>query len=279
MSRRVIVLDDDPTGTQAAAGVPVLLDLDAALPDSGPCYVLTNSRALEEAEAVRLVRRLRARFGPAEYVLRGDSTLRGHVFAEADALGAADGVLLFVPAYPGIGRVTVGGVHYVVVSGRRVVAADTEFAADPVFGYTARTMAGWAMEVGGREATTVALDAVRRGDLAGIFRRAAPGSVVVPDVETDDDLAAISAALDDVTTAAGAGRLPVVLRCAAPLAALRAGRLAQGLLPALSPDAPPVQRPPPPRTRHRCGRPRRSYRHPSPARPSQAGTQDRRAAL
>ncbi|MEV6159667.1 four-carbon acid sugar kinase family protein [Nonomuraea sp. NPDC052129] len=224
---RIIVLDDDPTGTQAAADVPVLLDPEAELPADPSYYVLTNTRAMEEGRAVSLVRRLRDRCGDdAEYVLRGDSTLRGHVFAEADALGAADGVLVFVPAYPAIGRATLGGVHRVMVNGRWMVAADTEFAADPVFGYSARTMTEWVRETGGRAATTVPLETVRRGGLDPVLRRAVPGAVVVPDVETDADLAAISASID----AARSANVPVVLRCAAPLAAMRAGRLAYGLL-------------------------------------------------
>ncbi|GAA0994230.1 four-carbon acid sugar kinase family protein [Acrocarpospora macrocephala] len=223
---RVIVLDDDPTGTQAAAGVPVLLDLDAELPPDESCFVLTNTRAMEEDQAVRLILGLRERFGDAEYVLRGDSTLRGHVFAESDALGAAAGVLLFVPAYPALGRVTLDGVHLVTVDGRRIPAAETEFAADPVFGFTAPTLTAWAREVGDRAAASIPLDSVRQGGLAAALRQAPPGSVIIPDVETDADLMAVSAALDEARSAG----VPVVLRCAAPLAAIRAGRPAGGLL-------------------------------------------------
>lgn len=149
----VVVLDDDPTGTQCAADVPVLLDPEADVAAAldgacGPLYVLTNTRAMPRAEAVSLLAGLRDRVTRAcartgrtpEFVLRGDSTLRGHVFAESDVFGAGDGVLLFVPAFPEGGRTTVDGVHRVLIDGRTVPVADTEFAADPVFGYTARTM-------------------------------------------------------------------------------------------------------------------------------------------
>ena len=37
-------------------------------------------------------------------MLRGDSTLRGHVFPETDAIGAERSVMLFVPAFPAGGR-------------------------------------------------------------------------------------------------------------------------------------------------------------------------------
>ncbi len=93
----VVVLDDDPTGTQSATGVRVLLRWDtdrltAALSQVDAVYLQTNSRAIDEAAAVALCRRIReeidiaaARLGePVQVVLRGDSTLRGHVFAETD---------------------------------------------------------------------------------------------------------------------------------------------------------------------------------------------------
>ena len=94
-----VVLDDDPTGTQSATDVTVLLRWDAdaiaaVLADEGAVYLQTNSRAVPEPEAVELARRIRdelaeveGRLGRAVLpVLRGDSTLRGHVFAVQDAL-------------------------------------------------------------------------------------------------------------------------------------------------------------------------------------------------
>ena len=58
--RVLIVLDDDPTGTQAIAGLPVLstwreADLLWALDTGAPAvYVLTNTRSFDEATAVRI---------------------------------------------------------------------------------------------------------------------------------------------------------------------------------------------------------------------------------
>lgn len=241
MSTAVVVLDDDPTGTQSAADVPVLLDPYA---DPAPLlardtafHVLTNTRAVPEAEAVELLRGVRERVTAEcrarglrpEFVLRGDSTLRGHVFAESDVFAAPDGVLLFVPAFPEGGRSTVGGVHYLELDGRRVPVADTEFARDPVFGYRSRTLPDWVREVGGRDAVTVPLGDVRSGPdaVAAALTTAPAGAVVLPDAVTEDDLRTISAGLDRARTA---GR-HVVLRCAATLAAIRAGRRAPGPLP------------------------------------------------
>ncbi len=58
--RKVVVLDDDPTGTQTVHGVPVLTQwaveaLAAELAGSAPAfYLLTNSRSLPKAEAEAL---------------------------------------------------------------------------------------------------------------------------------------------------------------------------------------------------------------------------------
>jgi hypothetical protein len=56
---KTVVLDDDPTGTQSATGVRVLLRWDAerlaaALADADAVYLQTNSRAVDEAAAVAL---------------------------------------------------------------------------------------------------------------------------------------------------------------------------------------------------------------------------------
>ena len=108
------VLDDDPTGTQSATGVTVLLDWDApaivdGLRAEGAVYLQTNSRAVTEAAAVALVTRYarpaaprptRVLGEPILPVLRGDSTLRGHVFAESDVFAGDAGCVLLVPAFP-----------------------------------------------------------------------------------------------------------------------------------------------------------------------------------
>ena len=60
--RKVIVLDDDPTGTQTVHDIPVVTrwtveHLVRELQDSSPVsYVLTNSRSLPASEAITLNR-------------------------------------------------------------------------------------------------------------------------------------------------------------------------------------------------------------------------------
>jgi len=155
--RRHAVLDDDPTGSQSVHGVSVVTVLDPdeyarGLAEPGStCFILTNTRSLAEPDAVALnaavardLLTLEQRLGaPLDLVSRGDSTLRGHVVAEVQALDAQrgastgsgyDGVLL-VPSYFEAGRFTAGDIHWAVVQGEALPAAETEFARDATFGY------------------------------------------------------------------------------------------------------------------------------------------------
>jgi uncharacterized protein YgbK (DUF1537 family) len=230
MVPRVVVLDDDPTGTQCASDVAVALKPDPAGLlgfDDRQLYVLTNTRAVDAQAAARIVRDVRTAFeqrgDDATMVLRGDSTLRGHVAAEMHAMGLADGVGLIVPAYPAAGRVTVGGAHYLDTPAGRVNVADTEFAGDPVFGFRSRTLADWSREVGLRGPVVhVGLDEIRPGGAAPVrdaLLDAPPGAVVIPDALTDEEITAIAQGFSE---SRAEGRR-VVVRCAAPLAAAIAG--------------------------------------------------------
>ncbi|PWH07123.1 hypothetical protein DEO23_00185 [Brachybacterium endophyticum] len=176
-SRRVLVLDDDPTGSQCVAGVDVVLTPEGAtiaqaLREPGStCFVLTNTRALDEADAVAVNRRvledvIAAGVDPRglHVVSRSDSTLRGHVITEpsalADVLAAhdrdVDGIL-FCPAMIEAGRLTEGGIHRARIDGELVEVASTPFAADATFGYSRSDLAGFLEERSG--------GAVRAGDV------------------------------------------------------------------------------------------------------------------
>jgi uncharacterized protein YgbK (DUF1537 family) len=181
------VLDDDPTGSQAVHGVEVVTVLEeeaygAAL--AGPaatCFVLTNTRSMEEAAAaqtnVLAARGLLAVAGRRgmrlQLVSRSDSTLRGHVMAEVMALDSVcresagrgyDGVLL-VPAFLEAGRLTAGDVHWARMGGRLVPVGETEFAQDAAFGYTASDLRDFLAEKSG-----------------GMIRRADIGSIGLADI-------------------------------------------------------------------------------------------------
>ena len=151
---KIIVLDDDPTGSQTVHSCLLLLKWDVdtlvlGLQDASPIvFVLTNTRALppEQADAVtrEVCRNLKLALpqaGIEEFLVvsRSDSTLRGHYPIETDAiadeLGPFDAHFM-VPAFFEGGRITRDSNHYVVQDGTPVPAHETEFAKDSVFGYT-----------------------------------------------------------------------------------------------------------------------------------------------
>ena len=244
----LVVLDDDPTGTQAMAGVPVLLRWDGpalaevARTGTPVIHLVTNSRALAPSAARRLVgdaARTAAQALPgAEIVLRGDSTLRGHLLEEYLALQeirfpGRTPVLLLVPALPAAGRITVDGVHLLVRDGRRTPLHDTEYARDPAFGYTDARLLTWAHERSGgyfpagagREVHLCTLrqeGAQAVTNALHILAAAGSPSVCVADAEGADDLLVVAAGLE----AARAAGVEVIVRCAPTFAGVLSGTLA-----------------------------------------------------
>ena len=162
--RKVVVLDDDPTGTQTVHGIPVLTTwtVDALKQEfdrkTTAFYILTNSRSLPLNDAKKLnkeighhlkvVSRLKGR--DFVVVSRSDSTLRGHFPGEIEALVQAlkeafDGWLL-IPFFLEGGRYTLGDIHYVEENGTLIPAGDTEFARDVTFGYQSSNLCQWIEE-------------------------------------------------------------------------------------------------------------------------------------
>ena len=169
--RKVVVLDDDPTGIQTVHGVFVYTDAGmesiraGLLGEERVFFILTNSRALGEAETVRLHREIGRKVAAAaeelgvEFLLvsRGDSTLRGHYPAETESLREGlegegvrvDGEVI-CPFFEVGGRFTAGDVHYVEMGGGRLVpAGETEFAKDSSFGYVSSDLKDWVEEKSG----------------------------------------------------------------------------------------------------------------------------------
>lgn len=243
---KTVILDDDPTGTQSAAEVTVLLAWNAeamldVLRREDAVYLQTNSRSLDEESAVAVANRIRHEVAHAEtslglpvtVVLRGDSTLRGHVVAET-AVFSAEAPVLFVPAFPDAGRRTRNGEHFVTVTGIDVPASETEFAADPVFGYGTSRLIDFVQQAGGPKAIGIDLADLRAEQGEALDRAlstALPGTFVIPDVELTSDLFLIAQV---VHRRRERGETTVV-RCAAPLAAMIAGCYSDQLLASLLP--------------------------------------------
>ncbi len=213
---KVVVLDDDPTGTQTVHDIPVLTEwseaaLRAELQQPGPgFYLLTNSRAFPVEEACRINREIGERLARVAAELaqdfivisRSDSTLRGHFPEEVEALGGALSrrlpPILLCPHFEAGGRHTIGDVHYVADGDRLVPAAQTPFAQDAVFGYRSSNLREWVVEksrgrIRPEQITSLSLDTIRtRGPQAVAEQlNLADGSVCIANAAGARDLEVI----------------------------------------------------------------------------------------
>jgi uncharacterized protein YgbK (DUF1537 family) len=216
--RKIIVLDDDPTGVQTVHGVSVYTgwspeDIGAGFDEPGPLFfVLTNSRGMTAAETARLHREIgetiakTAKRKNRDFILisRSDSTLRGHYPLETqtlkDAVEAESGDFRFhgeiiCPFFIEGGRYTAGNVHYVKTGDVLVPAAQTEFAGDKTFGYSHSDLTEWVEEKTGgaykkETVLSISLEDLRRGDIetiAGLLKGAGNfGKVIVNALEYGD---------------------------------------------------------------------------------------------
>ena len=217
---KIVVLDDDPTGSQTVHGCPLLLrwDRDTLLEGlrhpSPLLFLLANTRALApEAARQRVIEicralapalqeaRARGWIGAWQLVSRGDSTLRGHYPLEVEVLAAELGpfdATLLAPAFLEGGRSTRDAVHR--LHGQPV--HETPFARDGLFGYRHSDLRAWVEEKsGGRIAAAAAQHLSRRdleGDSAALQRRLSGlgGNVTVAvDAERPEHLDALADAL------------------------------------------------------------------------------------
>lgn len=162
----VLVIDDDPTGSQVVRDVTLhfgsdrLQDLTFA-PGTTE-FLLTNTRSHDADSARRVNRRIGAVVGrwtrerPAVLVSRSDSTLRGHIREETQGLaeglkeGGFTGEIrrILCPAYISAGRITQGNVHYCDTAEGRVPVGESPFARDPSFSYSSSDLREFLVERG-----------------------------------------------------------------------------------------------------------------------------------
>lgn len=130
--KKIIVLDDDPTGVQTVNGIHVYTDwspesiADGFAEDNSIFFILTNSRAFSAAHtqevhqiiAERIVAEAKKTGKDFMIISRSDSTLRGHYPLETDTLrktlegehnGLIDGEVL-MPFFKEGGRFTIGNI-------------------------------------------------------------------------------------------------------------------------------------------------------------------------
>ncbi len=151
---KIIVLDDDPTGSQTVHSCLLLTQWDVetlklGLTDTAPIFfILTNTRAMEPTQAAAVTREVCqnlkvaiAEVGLTDFLVvsRSDSTLRGHYPIETDVIAAELGGFdahFLMPAFFEGGRITRNSIHYLLVNGVETPVHKTEFARDSVFGYS-----------------------------------------------------------------------------------------------------------------------------------------------
>jgi uncharacterized protein YgbK (DUF1537 family) len=151
---KIIVLDDDPTGSQTVHSCLLLTQWDVetlklGLTDAAPIFfILTNTRALTATEAADITREVcrnlkvaLAEVGMTDFLVvsRSDSTLRGHYPIETDVIAAELGGFdahFLMPAFFEGGRITRDSIHYLLVDGVETPVHRTEFAQDSVFAYS-----------------------------------------------------------------------------------------------------------------------------------------------
>ena len=211
---KIIVLDDDPTGSQTVHSCLLLTRWDVetlkqGLEDDAPLFfVLTNTRGMSAVDAADLTREVCVNLREALdqlaaagikinplLVSRSDSTLRGHYPVETDViaeeLGPFDGHFL-VPAFFEGGRITRDSVHYLMIDGKPVPTHETEFAKDSVFGYSTAYLPDYVKEkTAGRikagEVQRFLLDDIR-GDVLDRLLAMQDNACGVVDCEQQSDL-------------------------------------------------------------------------------------------
>ena len=195
--KKIVVLDDDPTGVQTVNGISVYTDwteesISAGFAEKNSMFfILTNSRAFSEAktrdEHKKIAERVYAaskKFGKDFMIVsRCDSTLRGHYPLETQTLRETledcgkkiDGEVL-IPFFKEGGRFTIGNVHYVQEENFLVPAGETEFAKDKTFGYSNSNLAAYVEEkthgaFKKESVTCISLEELRGGDVDKISAR------------------------------------------------------------------------------------------------------------
>lgn len=243
--KTLIVLDDDPTGTQTCYDVTVLTAWSVGLlveelkKKPSILFILTNSRSVSTEAAVTMAQEIGRNLIAAQkesgrdiaVISRSDSTLRGHFPDEVDALAHALGqplaVRVLIPAFIEGGRLTIADVHFIHEQNKLTPVAETPFSADKVFGYKNSNLKAWVEEkthghVSSAEVVSVSIDDIRTGGPEGVSARLAsctPAQVCIVNAVTHRDLEVV---VKGLLEAERAGR-KFLYRTSATFVSIRAG--------------------------------------------------------
>jgi len=148
---KIIIIDDDPTGSQTVNGCNLIFrwDYETLLKglkgSSNLLFILANTRSLPEKDVKIRLKEIcfslkeimnNSLFAEEEFVVisRGDSTLRGHNFIEPfiinELLGPFDATF-YIPAFIEGKRTTLNGNHFV----DNIPIHKTIFSKDKIFGF------------------------------------------------------------------------------------------------------------------------------------------------
>ncbi len=175
---KLIVIDDDPTGSQTVHNCPLLLSWHVEALVKGlqhpanVLFILANTRALPRREAEARLRTICRHLKQAldhlglenwQVASRGDSTLRGHFPLDVQVLSQELGpfaLWFLLPAFLPGGRTTVAGQH--LLQGQPVHLSS--YAKDSRFGYSTSSLAAWVEEKSAGEIQQETVTAIYQED-------------------------------------------------------------------------------------------------------------------
>lgn len=198
LNKKIVVLDDDPTGVQTVHDIYVYTSWDEETMTQGfqdensVFFILTNSRGFTSdytkkvhEEIGRTLDKVSRKTGK-DYILisRSDSTMRGHYPLETLTLKNTIESLsekvyhgeVIAPFFMEGGRFTIGNVHYVKEGNHLIPAGQTEFAKDKTFGYKSSHIGEYVEEKTGaiftaENTTYITLEELRNVDIEGITEK------------------------------------------------------------------------------------------------------------
>lgn len=168
LNRKIVVLDDDPTGVQTVHDISVYTGWEKDImrggfeEDNSMFFILTNSRGFTVQQTTDVHREIASNIVKVSKELekdfivisRSDSTMRGHYPLETNTLKEEiekqsskkfDGEII-MPFFKEGGRFTINNVHYVREGEQLIPAGMTEFAKDKSFGYESSDIRDWCEE-------------------------------------------------------------------------------------------------------------------------------------
>lgn len=198
LNKKIVVLDDDPTGVQTVHDISVYTDWSKESISNGFAeknsmfFILTNSRAFtaEHTEQVhqdiaeKIVQESKKTNKDFIIISRSDSTLRGHYPLETNTIRKTiekltdkifDGEVL-MPFFKEGGRFTINNIHYVQEGDYLIPAGMTEFAKDKTFYYTSSSLPDYIEEktngeFKAKDTICISLDSLRNMDIDKITKQ------------------------------------------------------------------------------------------------------------